>query len=202
VNNAFVLSQCCVSLAILGAACTLGYAKLRRDNFRSEMRRLRDGLFDFMWQHGYSFDTPAYRDTRQLLNGIIRISGKLAPMSFLVAVSFATRSHSRSPAYGRPADEALARELERVRHVAADALLRFVFLGGLFGLFLRAVLWLLSAVHLAMKAKQWAVLAAREFLLPSAYAMGDPDPCAPGPRWLADASSVPWRKPRGLCKQR
>lgn len=82
----FIVFECLVGLGVLAFVWFYLFARLRRDDFRSEIRRLRDGLFDFMWENGYSFNEPAYRETRQMLNGIIRLGNTLSPLSLFAAI--------------------------------------------------------------------------------------------------------------------
>src|SRR5437879_4753849 len=81
----FAIFECLVSIGIVAFVWFFLVARSRRDNFRCTIRRIRDRLFDFMWEHGYDYSTPAYRKTRQTLNGLIRISNELAPIGFLVS---------------------------------------------------------------------------------------------------------------------
>src|SRR5438034_11408435 len=82
----FDLSQIFVSLAIIATLWFGLFGSLRRDSFRCRVRKLRDDLFDFMWQNGHSFETPAYQEVRQSLNGMLRISNRLGPVAFLLGL--------------------------------------------------------------------------------------------------------------------
>ncbi len=46
--NYYEITSCFVSLAIIAFVWRNGFAVLRRDNFRSDIRRIRDGLFDYV----------------------------------------------------------------------------------------------------------------------------------------------------------
>ena len=52
-------------------------ASSREDNFRQQMFALRDELFDYAAAGNISFDNPAYRLLRDLMNGFIRYAHQL-----------------------------------------------------------------------------------------------------------------------------
>lgn len=95
-NQSIALAQCLVSIGIIGYIWAGPFAQYRRDNFRSRIRRIRDSLFDFMCQNGYDFNDPAYRATRQSLNGTLRLSNYFSPLSFCVALVAAIRIGTRN----------------------------------------------------------------------------------------------------------
>lgn len=175
-NLNFVVLECLIGVGIIAFAWFFLFANLRRDNFRSEIRLLRDGLFDFMWKNGYSFETPAYRETRQLLNGILRISNKLGPISFVVnfALVAAERDERTRREFPRCEDDRLQSELVRIRNEASKMTVRFVFFQGIFGLFVRSLATVLRAVHYTFRFKQWMVRMT-EGLMDFAHFMGRPD---------------------------
>jgi hypothetical protein len=173
----FVVFECLVSLGILAFVWFYLFARLRRDNFRSEIRMIRDGLFDFMWKNGYSFDEPAYRETRQMLNGIIRLGNTLSPMSWFAAaymVVLAEEAGHKSPAHSELPKGPLGEELKRVRELAFHITLQFVFLSGIFGLFVRGWFYLFRTVRLTIRLKEFLSRKTTEFL-EAAYLMGRPD---------------------------
>src|SRR5262245_32745843 len=63
-------------------------AQLRCDKYRTDIRRIRDELFDYMWKEGHDFSTPAYRSTRESLNGLLRICNLLSPTLLIVSVAW------------------------------------------------------------------------------------------------------------------
>ncbi len=186
-NYNFVVLNCLVSLGILAFIWFHLFARLRRDNFRSEIRKIRDGLFDFMWENGYSFDTPAYSETRQMLNGILRLSNKLTPVSFLVSIIFVAMQETQSiepqldeddDGLDKVTDSKLKNELQRARREATKKLLVFIYLQGLFGIFIRLLVLFLKLAQLAFKAKEWAVRGTERFVRTIAYPVGSPNlPC-------------------------
>ncbi len=58
--------------------------RTRIDIFREDMFNIRDELFDYVWRNDLSFDLPAYRIMRDLLNGAIRAAEKINLVSFFV----------------------------------------------------------------------------------------------------------------------
>src|SRR6266404_748144 len=84
----FAILECLISLWLAAIIWFYFFGKLRRDNFRTRIRRIRDGLVDYMWKNGCDFNAPAYRQTRQMFNGIIRLSNSLTPIAYLVSIIF------------------------------------------------------------------------------------------------------------------
>ena len=79
-----VVTQLCLSLALIWFALDYMYKRTRADRYREALFTLRDDLFDYMWKNGLSYDLPAYRLMRAFLNGSIRFAGEVTPLSFVV----------------------------------------------------------------------------------------------------------------------
>lgn len=137
--NEFTLTSVAISVVGLGWLWLSAYASVRRDVYRCDIRAMRDGLFDFMWQNDLPFDNAAYRGVREELNGLLRMSNTTSALQFVCLIS----SHIRwgdfraTDHLSHLADGPLKRELERVRHLAIRRLLRFLF----YGQTLMNVLW-------------------------------------------------------------
>lgn len=139
-SEAFFLTTCVFSLAPLAAIWFGPMAALRRDNFRADIRKIRDELFDFMWQNGYSYEEQAYRDTRQVLNGMLRASNWLTPSRFFMGMFYLAwykvESRERRIDYGRCPPQ-LKEALERASSAALERMIKFLYREGLFGLLLK-----------------------------------------------------------------
>jgi hypothetical protein len=163
----FEISYIFVSLGIIAAIYFVGFGFLRRDNFRSRIRELRDDLFDFMWQNGHSFETPAYRETRQMLNGTLLISNELGPVMFVICLyMFASKFKKPTPADSleklKPGP--LKEKLMQVRHQAVRELITFIYLEGVFGFFVKIGLVVFHIAKVTYTAKQWAQGTAEHFI--------------------------------------
>lgn len=156
--NETVLTQMAISVSILAILWFWAFASIRRDNFRSDIRRLRDGLFDYMWENGHSFDTAAYQETRLMLNGMLRLSNSMSAIKFFGFVVL--HRHHRDREVGdllaRMPNGELKKEIERVRIHAVARLLHFLFLEGTTGLAIRGVLFTAKVVKRANVVKSWA----------------------------------------------
>jgi hypothetical protein len=137
-TNPFVLSQCLISMGIIAWIWFWLCGSLRRDNFRADIRRLRDGLFDYMLDQKYDFGTPAYRETRDFLNTILRLNRSLTPSKFTLALFLAMTEYGNRRG---SADEfngleggSLKDKLYAVRSKAVERVIHFVYLEGIFGL--------------------------------------------------------------------
>ncbi len=172
----YVIIECAISLGVLAYVLFWQIARLRRDNFRADIRRLRDDLFDFMWENGYDFSTPAYVEARQTLNGMLRISNSLSIPKLLLILFFGDaldRHQSRLPdSLGTLKDPCLRGKIEKVRYKAVNTMLRFVFRKGIFGVLLSLIVLLCLIVRLT-RYKSWARQKSPRLLL-SAYELGSP----------------------------
>ena len=170
IMNEYVIFECAISIAIVAYVWFWQIASLRRDNFRSDIRRLRDNLFDFMWENGYDFSMPAYMETRQTLNGMLRLSNSLSvPKLFLILFFGAAidRYHDRLPdSLDKVKDTCLREKIKKVRHEAVKRMLHFVLLEGIPGVLFRFIVRL-------TRYKNW-VSQKSQRLLVSAYELGSP----------------------------
>jgi hypothetical protein len=154
-NDPFALSYILVGLAALGFIYFVLCAGLRRERFRCAVRRIRDDLFDFMWENELSFNEPAYLKARETMNSFLVLSNKLSPtvlvMSVVVAV-LTLRRNGVSP----PTPPLLGGQLgDKIRdsYLALTwTLIEYSFLQGILGLFVKTVVWILSnAFHLSSR---------------------------------------------------
>jgi hypothetical protein len=191
-TNNFALAQCLISLGMLSIIWFGLFRSLRRDNFRSDIRRIRDELFDFMWKNGQDFNAPAYRETRQMLNGMLRISNVLTPATFVIGALFASRcppSPESKKRFQELPDGPLKQQLEKAQSLALRRLLTFVFCEGALGLLVRLALRALVLARLAFRAKEWASRKSRS-LLSWAYVVGNPE-LSPTQIWMLSRGRRP-----------
>lgn len=166
------------TIAIAGAVLTWLWfgplAALRRDDYRSDIRSIRDGLFDFMLEGGYSFESPAYREVRQTLNGMLRWSNVINGPKFLISFYYSAKygdSNSGAPCLLDDCDDGLRAKIEEVRNAAVNRTLRFVFLEGMTGAAVMALLSVLSLFKLAQRVKR-AVSSRSGVIASEAYSLG------------------------------
>ena len=152
-TDPFILTNCAVSVAIIVAIWFGPLASLRRDAFRTDIRQIRDELFDFMWKNGYSFENEAYRDTRQLLNGLLRMSNSLSPIPFLICIWHHLDDLENRPSFTNfdNCPNELRQALVRAINLAGSRMLRFMFAERSMWLF-----W--KIVGLFRGTKRWLVL--------------------------------------------
>jgi hypothetical protein len=141
--NAHELTTLVVSVVFLAYLWFHTIPCLRRDNFRSDIRRIRDELFDFIWKNGYSFDEPAYVEARQTLNGLLRLSNRITPFMSMVAVVYFFRYDGRLKDKNQNwLDDIADAELKnQIRQTVFDAItrtFRYALLEGATGVVFRA----------------------------------------------------------------
>ena len=179
--NPFALSHFLLSLAILLFVWLFVLDRLRRDDFRSELRRIRDELFDFMWENGFDYQTPAYLETRQLLNGMIRVSHYLTPPNVIVSTVVLLTDKEPDWKNGKTSelvDVRLSTQINKAQNEAIGAFITFLFLGGLLGLvinlivlLLRPILWILNGKRTALQ----YLATLKTAWIGYAYTIGDPN---------------------------
>ncbi|HUT88325.1 MAG TPA: hypothetical protein VMY37_02415 [Thermoguttaceae bacterium] len=177
--NAYILTECVVSLAILAYVYFGLVCRLRRDEFRADIRRLRDELFDYMWKAGRDFGDPSYLGTRRILNGMLRLSNRASALKFvvtLVTTALIVRDgETLCDPIPEPEDPEFREKLERVRRLALARFLRFIFLEGLTGVLVRVLAISGCAIRFVARFKERVADEARGSLLQQGYFFGDPD---------------------------
>ena len=173
--NAHVLTTTAVSIVMLLFVWRL-HGRLRRDQFRTNIRYLRDSLFDYMWKNGYSFDTPAYVETRRTLNGMLRASNWISPVTFILAAVYARRaSVSQSPLFEtlqKVEDESLRNQLTKTIDDAVYRMVRFLFVETIAG---RILLSVPRLNRVLSSIRKWVFAVART-VLDDFYIFGEPSP--------------------------
>lgn len=147
-NFDFSIAYTLVSIWIICFVWFKLVARLRRDNFRCNVRRIRDNLFDFMWKNNINFNTAAYKETRQFLNGLLRGADVLTPTSLVAHALGAVRygglageETAFTKAMKNVADDKLRKALEQAQAQAVVQMMSFVFLQGLFGLLVKCLFY-------------------------------------------------------------
>lgn len=86
ISDAVMVFQSAVCVALLVVVLLKFWSAARLDAFRQEMFVVRDDLFDFAASGKISFENPAYRLLRQMMNGSIRYAHQLT--FFRVCMTF------------------------------------------------------------------------------------------------------------------
>ena len=146
-TNTFALSYFMVSLTALGVVYFVLFARLRREMFRCQLRRIRDELFDYMWENAQDFNEPAYRHARDTMNSYLAISNKLSP-GVLVLATIATVLDWRRrgvQAANLPTGP-LGDKIRQAYMGLTWTLIKYSFLKGIPGAIIWSVVWILMHV--------------------------------------------------------
>ncbi len=143
----FELAYCLVSFAIICFLWFRLFGSLHRDQFRSNIRKIRDSLFDYVWKHDLRFDTEAYQEVRCLLNGMLATSSRLTPARFIVALfllptegdGLKSKKSAFEESLDRVSDSGFRKAIADARRQAVAELVHYIFLQGIFGLALRVI---------------------------------------------------------------
>lgn len=167
------LTSSVIALAILGWVLLRERLFLRRDLFRSDIRRIRDSLFDFVWENNLDYGDPAYQRVRLALNGLLRWSNSFSVPMFLVSMWYARyRSSDATP---EASDPRLQEKINETVDAAAKRLIKFLFAEGGVGLFLRLCLWAIKLCFGGWRLQQ-RVKSAALSVLKEAEEFGRPAP--------------------------
>jgi hypothetical protein len=151
-NTSFTLSYMMISLMAGGYVYFVLWASLRREQFRCELRRIRDELFDFMRENNYNFKEPAYLKVRENLNTLLAASNQLSPTVLVVSIVLLVMDLRRKglPQTTPPLPDGPLGEKIRDSYLAlAWKLIEYSFLKGIPGLLINCVVWVLKhAFHL------------------------------------------------------
>jgi hypothetical protein len=145
---------------------------MRRDRFRSDIRRIRNNLFDFMWENGFDFKDPAYVATRQAMNGVLRLSSTLSSVKYFVA--FCIHYDDEPIEHPKSKDPRIQRELDEAMRQVVQRLLVFLFLEGTAGLIVRCTNMLLKLFRMWNRTRMWFLRGGYSIVL-GATEMGAPN---------------------------
>jgi hypothetical protein len=84
-NELSIVIKSLLTLIVLVFVIFRLWPEQRIDLFRQEMFALRDELFDFAADGKVSFEDPAYKLLRELMNGFIRYAHNLTPYRVLIS---------------------------------------------------------------------------------------------------------------------
>lgn len=172
-----------IAIAMLWIIWGVLFPRLRRDNFRTDIRNIRDDLFDYMWKNNLSFSNASYTETRDKLNDILVLSNYLTAVRFILMMwfSFKLKHHGyhTSSLLSRSEPGALHDRLDQALNDAGNRLFYFVFLEGGKGMAFRVMMllvWVIGRANnvreSAMRSSRAIAESARDFGTPSALRTG------------------------------
>jgi hypothetical protein len=83
-----------LAIPIVGLVFFKLLPRVRRESFQQKIFKVRNDLFERVWEKGLSFEDPAYRETRDMLNGAIRLADDFRVPTFL-AITLMSRCAPR-----------------------------------------------------------------------------------------------------------
>lgn len=171
-TSAYALSQIMVSGILVLIVATL-WSRFLAERFRSRVRLIRDDLFDWMIENQQSFESKPYREVRQTLNGIMRLSNSFGPIELLVMMGLVMhhRRASQVNAVEMMPASLLKEKLQSVKVDAVREWMRFLFLEGVFGACVKVV-WTLCRAVSRLAELQAAVTSFGDEALRAAHAFG------------------------------
>lgn len=175
-----VLGEVLASIGLLLCVWYFGFRRMRADDFRSDIRRMRDDLFDFMVANNLDFQSESYRCTRDFLNGLLRISNLLGPVVFLLFIREASKGETPSDSEPKAEEDPLATKLRQTRERAIERTVQFTFVR-FTGFFVLVILAVLRFVPKAISPLVWLRLKTVSII---------PEVASAGSEWPSEA----WRR--------
>jgi hypothetical protein len=130
-----------------------------------------------MWKGGHDFGNQDYQETRQTLNGILRLSTTLTPMTFFIHGYFSIARGTLVPTLAgmknRP-EEPVANRMAEAKRYAVMHLLKFVFLTGSTGFLVKSAYNAFRTARIVNKGKNW-LFERGERIWNEAYLLGSPE---------------------------
>jgi len=143
------LPQFWLSLVALAVIYVKIFKPQREESCRSDIRRIRDDLFDFMWKHGLDYSDPGYVHSRNLMNGMMRLTNCVGAFEFLFLMATAPAPPNNE--YQSPIetvnDPVLREKLHRSINLAYRTFLTSLYTRGFFGLLFKGLLAVVNAVR-------------------------------------------------------
>ena len=153
--ESYNIGQVCISLLALGAVYHFFIVPQRAESCRSEIGRVRDDLFDFMWKGGHDFSDPAYQETRQMMNGLLRLTSVVGPFYFFAMIARCSSDQTRRPAIDALPDDDFARFMRTASARSIKIFLRFLYLEGCLGMCIKCICVVFHAVRLMQKCTEY-----------------------------------------------
>lgn len=166
-NGPFVITCCLISVLFICFVRFVLFPRLWREMYRSDIRRIRDRLFDYVLDNGAQFDEPAYRMARHNINMLIRVSNQLAPTSMIVSLigARAQVSHTQENPWGPIPDGPLGDEIRKAYAAVVEVTVNYVFRSFPGLLCLVAFVLVLRAVKHVRQVREVVADAARELII-------------------------------------
>jgi len=157
-NQGYIFAQCWVSFVFVLVIYCLVIRRQRAEWCRSQIRFIRDELFDFMRDQDFSFDSPAYRETRNIMNGLMRLTNTIGPFQF-IAMILCFHDEDGDQKTKREIDKLedgpLKEKLSKASKRATNVFVEFLFLTGVSGICVRCLMFVFRALHFAVKVRRW-----------------------------------------------
>lgn len=151
----YATAQFCISLFAILVIYFRCICRQRAENCRTDIRFIRDDLFDFMWQNGYDFRSPAYQQTRTMLNGLLRLTNIMGSIQIIVLLIRCHGEKAPDSAVNSIHDVALKEKLKSATELAMRRFVEFLYLEGATGLIVRGIAFTFKAFYSLQRTTKW-----------------------------------------------
>ncbi len=115
-----------ISLLILGAVFFKLGPDSRREKLQRDLFKIRNDLFLYMHESGYSYQEPGYLEVRRLLNGAIRLADEINVPAILAVALFYKDDKSAPDVVRATEDENLKKRLLAAEQATAIRIALFL----------------------------------------------------------------------------
>jgi len=133
----YSIAQAWIGMVLTGLIYCIIIRRQKAETCRSEIRAIRDELFDFMWKNKLDFSEPAYVEARQAMNGLLRLTNSLNSVGCLYLMVSA--QPNKEAAFESLPDSELREAVQKSLSRSVRAYLQFTFFTGVTGLLMRTL---------------------------------------------------------------
>jgi hypothetical protein len=166
----YTVSQTWIGLVLIGAVYVFLIRRQSAEKCRSEIRTLRDELFDFMLRNKHDFSHPAYIEARQAMNGLLRLTNSLNSIGCLYLM---VTSQPKKAAFESLPKAELREAIQHSLSRSVRAYYRYTFFTGVTGILMNTVYYVLRLAHLLDRMRN-RLSRFREALFAYGYEIGTP----------------------------
>jgi hypothetical protein len=127
----YSIAQAWIGMVLIGLTYCIIIRRQKAEKCRSEIRAIRDELFDFMWKNKLDFSEPAYVEARQAMNGLLRLTNSLNSVGCLYLM---VSAHTKEAAFELLPESELREAVQESLSQSVRAYIQFTFFTGVTGL--------------------------------------------------------------------
>ena len=149
----YSFAQAWIGIVLIGLIYCILIRRQKAQKCRSDIRAIRDELFDFMWKNKHDFAESAYVEARQAMNGLLRLTSSLNSLSCLCLMVSSTRKEA---AFEQLPEGELRDAIRKALSRSVRVYLQFMFFTGIAGVFMNGFWYALQIARMLKGLHNWA----------------------------------------------